>query len=200
MLGIPEDVRVIGYLGSVGSWYMLDEMFDFFRVYRERHPDARFLFVTPSPPDAVLAPARERGVEESSIIVRSASREEVPHFMAAADTGLFFIKPVYSKKASSPTKMAELIALGLPIVTNGGVGDVTEIVEETGCGVAIDEFTDAAYRDAIERVERLPIQPSEVRARAEPMFDVDLAIGRYDSCYRAIAAERSPELPGRPRR
>ena len=38
---------VLAYLGSLGSWYMLDEMLDFFKVYASHHADARFLFITP---------------------------------------------------------------------------------------------------------------------------------------------------------
>ena len=44
--------------------------------------------------------------------------------------------PVFSKKASSPTKMGEFLALELPIVTNGGVGDVSRIMYETAAGVS----------------------------------------------------------------
>ena len=189
-LGIGPEERVIAYLGSIGSWYMLDEMLDFFKVYRERFPDARFLFVTPQPPSAILPMAASKGLGQDAFVIRSASREEVPEFMAAADLGVFFIRPVYSKTASSPTKMAELIALGLPIVTNAGVGDVAELVEQTGCGVAIEDFTVEAYRDAIEAIERRSEDPAEVRRRAQPIFDVDLGVESYDACYRSIARER----------
>src|SRR4051812_24141445 len=36
-LGIGDDESVLLYLGSLGSWYMLDEMLDFFRAYAARH-------------------------------------------------------------------------------------------------------------------------------------------------------------------
>jgi len=41
-----------------------------------------------------------------------------------SNASLFFIKPVWSKKASSPTKLAELMGLGIPVFSNSGVGDV----------------------------------------------------------------------------
>ena len=191
-LGIGAEGRVVAYLGSVGSWYMLDEMMDFFKIYHERFPDATFLFVTPSSPGMIVSAAARKGLRQDAIVIRSASREEVPEFMAAADLGLFFIRPVFSKKASSPTKMAELIALGLPIVTNSGVGDVTEIVEQTGCGVAINDFTDQAYRDAIEAIEQRSESVEDVRRKAQPIFDVDLGVAQYDACYRSIAAKAQP--------
>ena len=46
VLGISPDAKVTSYLGSFGSWYMVDEMLDFFRVQLERDPAAVFLIIT----------------------------------------------------------------------------------------------------------------------------------------------------------
>ena len=81
--------------------------------------------------------------------------------MAAADVGLFFIKPVFSKTASSPTKMGEMLAVGLPIVANGGVGDVEQMVDDIGCGVAIREFSPENYSQALAHIEALASSPAE---------------------------------------
>lgn len=185
-LGIPADARVVAYLGSLGTWYMRDEMLDFFRVYEARHPGARFLFVTPDPEAGIKAAAAARGVPEDRIVVREATREEVPILMAAADLGLFFIRPVSSKVASSPTKMGEMLALGLPTVANGGVGDVADILEATGAGVAVGTFSDSGYADAIERVEAIALSAEEIRAAALPWFDAEQGIERYDLIYRSL--------------
>jgi glycosyltransferase involved in cell wall biosynthesis len=187
-LGIARDAPVAAYLGSVGAWYMLDEMLDFFRVYAEARPGATFLFVSQESGEAIQAAARARGVDPDRIVVRPASREEVPQMMAAADYGIFFIAPVFSKKASSPTKMGEMLALGLPVVTNAGVGDVAQIVEETDCGVAIDRFDEAAYRDAAERIDTLVPGAEDRRRRSLPWFDMEIGIARYDAIYRSLAA------------
>jgi hypothetical protein len=46
------------------------------------------------------------------------------------DTSIFFIRPTYSKKASSPTKQGEIMAMGIPLICNYGVGDTDEIVKK----------------------------------------------------------------------
>jgi glycosyltransferase involved in cell wall biosynthesis len=187
-LGIAANVSVLLYLGSLGSWYMLDEMLDFFRVYASRHPDARLLFVTPDDPRAIREAAAARDVDPDQLTILAASREEVPGLMAAADLGLFFIKPVFSKTASSPTKMGEMLAVGLPIVANRGVGDVERMIDDMQCGVAIGEFTPQSYGRAIARTEELKGYPEERRDRALPWFDVKLGIERYDQVYRQLLA------------
>ena len=50
-LGIAEEATVAAYLGSFGSWYMTDEMLDFFRVQLERDNKSIFLIVSRDPPE-----------------------------------------------------------------------------------------------------------------------------------------------------
>jgi glycosyltransferase involved in cell wall biosynthesis len=186
-LGIPEDARVAAYLGSIGTWYMLGEMLDFFRVQLERDPAALFLIITREPPMDILAAAERRGIPTGRLLVKPASRADVPRLIAAADYGLFFIMPVFSKKASSPTKMGEFLALELPIVTNAGVGDVDRIIEETGAGVIVREFDPAAYRQALDQLEQLRPDMDRWRAASRRWFDLQGGIERYNSVYLGLA-------------
>lgn len=183
VLGLSPEAHVLGYLGSVGAWYMLDEMLDFFTIFARERSDPRFLFVTREPASMIAQAARDRGVDPERLIIRPASREEVPVFMAAVDLGISFIKPVFSKKASSPTKMGEMLALGLPLVTNDGVGDVGRIVRETDCGVAIDCFNEATYAAALKTLREMTIDPLETRRRASTWFNAENGIENYASVY-----------------
>lgn len=188
-LGIAPGRRVAAYLGSVGTWYMLDEMLDCFRVQLEREPDALFLLITRDDPQPIERAAAMRSIPDQALMIRSASRSQVPEFTAAADYGLFFVRPTFSKAASCPTKLGELLALEIPVLTNGGVGDVAEIVEETGAGVLVQRFDEEAYRNALHRLERLGIGRDEWRSRAREWFDLDAGVARYDAIYREAAAD-----------
>ncbi len=189
-LGIKGSEAVLAYLGSLGSWYMLEEMLDFFKVYTSRLGKARFLFVSLENPQTIRRAAKAHGVDPRMLIICPASREEVPPLMAAADLGIFFIKPVFSKTASSPTKMGEMLAVGLPIVTNAGIGDVAAMVEDMACGVVVQELASASYGQALDSIESLPIGPEERRNRAFRLFDVGLGIDRYDRIYRRLSVEK----------
>jgi glycosyltransferase involved in cell wall biosynthesis len=195
-LGIAKGARVAVYLGSFGSWYMVDQMMDFFRVQLERDPGAIFLFISRDPPAQIMQCAASRGVPAGRLIVRPASRSEVPQLAAAADYGLFFIMPVFSKKASSPTKMGELLALELPVVANGDVGDVARIVDESGAGVVVDRFNDRAYRDALDALDALDPDMDRWRAVSRRWFDLDEGVARYDGLYRKLARGTEPTHGG----
>src|SRR5215203_460636 len=44
ILNIDKDARVLSYLGSIGTWYMLEEMLLFFRQFKKKYTKAKFLF------------------------------------------------------------------------------------------------------------------------------------------------------------
>jgi hypothetical protein len=110
----------------------------------------------------------------------------VAKLAAAADYALFFIQPVFSKKASSPTKMGEFLALELPMVTNGGVGDVDKLMEETGGGVLVEGFDDASYGKALDELDRLSPDMSRWRAMTRRCLDLEGGIDRYHAIYCAL--------------
>jgi glycosyltransferase involved in cell wall biosynthesis len=84
--------------------------------------------------------------------------------------------------------MGEMLALGLPIVTNSGVGDVDAMVEDMDCGAVVRAFSPAAYAQAIADIRSLSGEPQRRRDRALPWFDVCIGIDRYDQVYRALLA------------
>ena len=177
----------LSYLGSVGTWYMLDEMLRFFRRLLHHKPEAHFLFITPDNPRAIYEKAVLLGIPPGKIDVRPAERKEVPTLLAQSQFSLFFIKPCFSKKASSPTKMGEVLAMGLPVICNAGVGDTDYIVEKYGVGAAVDAFTDAAFDEAIARMEGLSqLPPEHFRQAALDYFDLQKGVALYHSVYQKL--------------
>ncbi|HRH67206.1 MAG TPA: glycosyltransferase, partial [Bacteroidia bacterium] len=108
-LGIGKDDLVISYLGAVGTWYMLDEMLDFFKQLTGRYPNAKFLFITHEHKELILKKSNERNIPEDKLIIYKANHDEVPTYLSLSHLSIFFIKPVYSKIASSPAKMGEIL-------------------------------------------------------------------------------------------
>lgn len=181
-IGVNENTSVLSYLGSVGTWYMLDEMLDFYTVYKKKHR-AVFLFITPDDPESILEKATKKNISSSEIIIKSASRKEVPRYMAASDFSLFFIKPMYSKLASSPTKLGELLAMGVPVIANANVGDVEEIIKATEGGIICDSFNTNAYEKTLENLTITTFNPIEARKKAAIYYNLENAIQKYTRVY-----------------
>ncbi len=186
-LDIPEHAPVAAYLGSIGTWYMLGEMLDFFAVQRARHPASVLLFVTRDTPMPIIAAAAERGIPASALRIQGGTRAEVPRLLAAADYGLFFIRPTFSKQASSPVKLGELLAMELPVVTNAGVGDVDRIMEETGAGVSIEALDRPGYERALSDLAAMQPDMARWREGRARWFDLGEGVRRYDAIYSELS-------------
>lgn len=189
-LGIPSGAEVISYIGSVGTWYMLPEMLDFFKQWLIRKPGSIFLFVTNDNPDHILSAAAQSGIAAASIRIKPAARTEVPLFIAACDYSLFFIKPVFSKRASSPTKQGEIMAMGKPVICNSNVGDTDYVVKLYHSGVLVNDFSNTDYNKAIEEVTGNDhFNAITIREGARQFFSLEEGVRRYAEVYHTVLNE-----------
>jgi glycosyltransferase involved in cell wall biosynthesis len=187
-LGIRENELVISYLGSIGTWYMLGEMLDFFKCLSAKRTKAKFLFITPDDKSLILREADQKGISADRIIVVSAQRTEVPAYLSLSELSLYFIKPLYSKKASSPTKTAEIMGLGIPIITNSGIGDSDLILEKANAGALINAFTKEEYERVIEQIDvLLKTDKTKTGQAAEKYFSLQKGVEKYAAVYEKLA-------------
>jgi glycosyltransferase involved in cell wall biosynthesis len=186
-LGISNGTLVISYLGSVGTWYMLDEMLILFRTIKKKYQDAIFLFVTPTDKNLIAHTIDKLELNPKDFIIVKARRLEVPFLVKASDINVSFIRPVYSKISSSPTKLGEVLSMGIPVICNGGVGDVEEIVRNTASGYVVKNFTEDEFDKAIAAIPGLLNKSSsDIRDRAEDMFSLKKGIQLYLKSYQSI--------------
>lgn len=194
---MPREGFTLGYVGSVGSWYLFDTVATAVARAFKKRADARFLVITQGNQDTVRTSLQRAGVDLRRVEIRSASFAEMPGQIARMDAGLFFIRPAWSKRASCPTRMGEFLACGKPCLTNGGVGDVAEDLNETGTGIALppdgDHGVDLTKLDeALEKLFAMADQPGmagRCRAAAEARFSLKGGVAEYDRIYRCLADE-----------
>lgn len=186
-LGIASDTFVLAYLGSLGTRYMLGQMMRFFAVVRREHEGARFLIVTGGDPALIHSAASDEEVDPSAISVVSSTYEEIPNLIALADASVFFIKTGVSGKAVSPTKQAELLAMGVRVVCNSGIGDCDEIVGGTGAGIVVEEMTEEAFLDAAVRLRtRDGLSGDDIRQVALDRLSLESGVARYHEAWESL--------------
>ncbi len=90
-----------------------------------------------------------------------------------------------SLKAAMPTKAAEFLSCGRPIVVNAGLGDLGAFVQEFNAGVVLDGSQSNLLEKVHELLEILddPETPYRCRALAEKYFDLDKGVEKYLSLY-----------------
>lgn len=182
-LGISTDKRVITYLGSIGGWYMTNEMFRFYKRLLVKHPDFVMLIITKDDRQTVINEAIANGIPANKIYVHYATREEVPCYLGLSDCSIFFIEPSFSKIASSPTKHAELMSMGIPVICND-IGDTGDIIKQTQTGVIVNRFSEQEYDNVIENLTYiLSISKEYIRKSAFNFFDLNIGTAKYSAIY-----------------
>jgi glycosyltransferase involved in cell wall biosynthesis len=193
------DRRVVVYVGSFGGWYMTDEMTQFLALAHERDPRTFALILTQSAPEPIRERLRGLGLMDDDFFVSKVAASEVPRYLKAADVSISFIKACYSKLSSSPTKIAEYLASGLPVICNAGVGDLDELINNDRVGVIIRDFSAAAYNQALIELDQLNQDPTlsdRCAASAWQRFNMETVGGyRYRRLYRRLLGdtEYAPE-------
>lgn len=129
-LGIEPEDKIITYLGSLGTWYMVDEMILFFKELVKNHPEYKFLFITKDDPKIIEEKRKRFNLPKDKIVITASEREQLPTLLSVSDLAVSFILPCFSKSASSPTKLGELLSMGIPVICNREVGDVDYYYEK----------------------------------------------------------------------
>jgi hypothetical protein len=156
-------------------------MLDCFKVIKEKDPHYKFLFVTGEKPESILNAAKERSIDPSDLIIQSCLHKEVPLYISLFDVSVFFIRPTYSKKASSPTKQGEIMAMGIPLICNAGVGDTDKVVRDYKAGIVLNELNEANYR---EMPDPTSVFDRELTMKgASDFYGLEEGVRRYRKVY-----------------
>ena len=193
-LGLSGDQPLLVYCGSsLHGKYRGEAMLRFFGHVRARMPDARLLLLLP---DLFEARAMLAGQPDlaSACLLRSATPEEVPAWLSAADLGLSLIHASFSMQAASPIKIGEYLLCGVPVLGSAGVGENAESGSDLGCWLErVDDPSLAAAADWFVDTVLPDREGFRERCRSAGLADhsIDVAVAGYERALRRAACARS---------
>lgn len=175
------------YSGSLEYWYMKDKMIDFFLIARDYIDNLCFLILSNMDKSHIEPIIYSKNISKDDfLILDRIPHSDMPKFISASDTGIFFITPVFSKKASCPTKFAEYISCGLPVIINSGIGDLDEIVTIHKVGTVVNNFSKEEYAYRIQKHIEL-MKDKDLNERciklAQDKFSLQSGIDYYRDIY-----------------
>ncbi|MEQ9398236.1 MAG: glycosyltransferase [Longimicrobiales bacterium] len=183
----PDGPPRLTYLGSIGTWYLLEPMMDFARTFLETVPGSTVEYVVNGGWDRVRAVAAARGVPADRLHVGSADHADVPDALARSSATFFLIRPGGSKVASAATKFGESLAVGRPVAANAGVGDTADVIQEDGVGVVVDPRDPTGWPAAVEALAAMARDPgtaARCRRSAEARYALADGVEAYHALYR----------------
>jgi glycosyltransferase involved in cell wall biosynthesis len=185
------DRFVLAYAGNLNAWYCDEEMAELFAAVRRRRP-ALFAVYTRSPSDKLRAALARRGVADGDVHIAAVAPDDMPARLAAADAAVSFAEPRFSKIASSPVKVAEYLASGLPVVVNRGVGDQDAMMQAephllVDAGLLGEREIDRAAAALLARAGDRDLR-ERAHLLATMRFALDLGVARYQRLYEQLVS------------
>ena len=185
---LPPDAMVLGYLGSVGKMYMTKQFFRLVELASENNDHLGVLALTPDIDRFVAEMAENLPFRlHSKVHVLSASRDDVSRLLPAMDILISLIQPSYARMASSPTKIAESFAAGIPAICNFGVGDVATLMQELDAGATVDAESEVALAGLVPQLDAIKAKGgARLRNSARKILGLEVAAVRYKAVYEKL--------------
>jgi len=143
-----EQKKVIIYSGGLKlAWHIPDRIFELFAGLNKL--DKSYFLIVLSP-DTELAKQfiLKYSIPEESVLTISVNNSEVVKYLCASDIALLLRDDVPMNNVASPTKFAEYIMTGLPVIISKNVGDFSNFVSENDLGYVFNnDFSTVSYSE-----------------------------------------------------
>lgn len=163
-LGLTNETLLV-YVGKAGPRYPASGVIGLYRAACETGQRVHLLVLTARDRAAFIAEAARQGLPSGSVSCFSAPFDDVPSWLAAADVAIAMVQPNPCERASSPIKVGEYLAAGLPVLIPAGIGDCSDLLEEARAGVVVSDFGVGAFSRAWEGMRGLLSDGDATRLR-----------------------------------
>ncbi len=183
----PSDL-VLVYSGGTGGWQSLDLLAKVLDGILFRDPSTRVLFLS----------GRDSYIDHLAthypgrVVQRWIPHEEVHAALAACDVGLLVRSRSVTNEVASPTKFAEYLNAGLPVLISPHIGDLGEFVRRYKAGWVHEEHV-------VPAIER-PSEKERVRLKelSKEMFTKKAYQQEYRTILQRSGSERVKRAEGSP--
>ena len=186
---IKKDVNhifTLGYVGSVGTFYLFDEVLKSFKMLLKVKKNSKLLIINQDQHDYIHKKVSRMGISNNYVEIKSVAYNEVANEISRMDAGIFYIKPSFSKRSSSPTKLGEFLGCGKPCISNFGVGDTELVLQNENVGIVLKGFSDNDHTKGVNDLLAL-VEDEGIRERciyvAKEYYSLEMGVEKYNDIY-----------------
>ncbi len=184
-LNFGGDEVVFIYSGRLEmKWEIPDKIFEFFLDLHRKNNNARLMLLTP---DVDIANEFINQFNAQNLVsVQSASFSEVNGYLNAADAGLLLREDVIMNNVASPTKFAEYIMAGLPVIVSKSIHDFSALIDSSGYGCSVQYLEKIDDKEYENFEESLQITRQEISEWGEKNLSKKRYINEYVQLLRNV--------------
>jgi glycosyltransferase involved in cell wall biosynthesis len=188
--------RVVLYLGRIARSRRSDFLLDVAELLRACNPDVLLVIAGDAPSDDEMAWMRReiaaRGLDGHVLLTGWLPQRTALGYAVRAEVGLSPIPRGTLFDVSSPTKLVEYLALGIPSVAND-IPDQKQVIDESGAGLCVP-MEAGPFADAVLELLNDGTLAAEFALRGPPYVTshrtYDILGNNVAKIYRKILTER----------
>ena len=180
---------MLGYLGSIGPLYDFKGYLNLLKLCLEKQLPVSGIVLTNNLKEANGEILNFNYQEfDNSIQCFNLSRDQVPDYLQLFSFLVSFCTISHSIIGASPTKIGEALSLGIPIISNSGVGDIDEIISKTKSGIIVEDTTLKSLNECLKKIELFKVDHNLVRESSRKFFDLENASDEYLKIYKFLSS------------
>ena len=177
---------IIGYLGSVDTAYDFDKfLFLVNEIYYKFNKNIELRIFTSEEPKIIKKILIDSNLDKIDLIVKFVERKNLTMEISKFDFLGFHLKENFSVQASMPTKIAEVLACGVPIVCNAFNEDIEKLIREKHVGFIYNSrnsLTKKNYMEILDLKENIEIHDRCAKV-AHDDFSLTNGAHKYETIY-----------------
>ena len=187
--GFNDESKIIIHTGTVLNRYDFNKEVELFKRINELDSSYKFLILNQGEHNYIKSKFIEYDVPIDSYKIFESKFTQVYKYLNISDFSLFFIPPTYAKLAMAPTKFAENVICHLPSISNIGVGDMKEHIENYDVGILIDlnKLNIEELANKIISTSKHDFIASEFDKLFHDKSDKNKAVKKYNEIYRMLS-------------
>jgi hypothetical protein len=133
-----EDDIILTYSGSNAGWQSFNIIDLFFTKILEKNNNAQIILLIKSGLENFKSATKFPGRVKQMWL----EYDKVQEVLSISDYGILIREQSVTNEVASPTKFAEYLSAGLPVIISEGLGDYSEFVQQNDCGIVWKENMD----------------------------------------------------------
>ncbi len=174
-LGLKEHDFVFAYSGSTAGWQSFSILYPFLSNYLKAGNHYKVVFLA----------SEEENIQKlmdefpGQVIRKWVNHNEVPFILTACDIGILIREESVTNKVASPTKFAEYLSAGLPVIISENLGDYSAFVKAQKCGYVVND----------REYPKLETSSIETRTKMISLVQQYCTKGAYLELYKKLISE-----------
>lgn len=128
IIGLSKNDLIVGYFGSISNIYSPEQMINFFIMLKKEFKNPKIIFVSDNFDYLFKNCQINLFLSDKDYFLVSPTSDELIYYYNICDFTLSFVVDSFARIASFPTKVAESLACGTPVISNYNVGDLNYFI------------------------------------------------------------------------